>query len=183
MAVSGDVMVSRPTGERIVFRRTAGETDGRVVEFDLFVAPGGRPGAPHRHLRSEERFEVIRGSIHFDVDGVAHELDAGDVLTIPAGAPHDFRNRSADEVHLRGWVEPAYRFEDLMETFFALSARGETTEDGRPKLLQAVAVLHHLRDEYRVEEVPHVVQRLAFPILALLARWRGYPAVVEYPTE
>ena len=181
MVKSGDIIESGPTGERVVFRRTAAETDGAVVEFDLFAAPGGRPGAPHRHLLSEERFDVLCGTVLFHVDGVAHQLSAGDTVTIPAGAPHDFRNVGNDEAHMRGWVEPAHRFEELMETFFALSARGQTDETGRPGLLQAAAVLYRLRDEYRVEVVPLWVQRLAFPVLAALARIRGYPDVVTYP--
>lgn len=181
MATAGDVIVSRATGERVVFRRTAAETDGAVVEFDLYVAPGGRPGAPHRHLRSEERFEIIHGTVHFTVDGVEHVLEPGDELTIAAGTPHDFRNRGSTEALMRGWVEPACRFEELMETFFALSALGRTNEQGRPGLLQTVAVLHRLRDEYRVEVVPSAVQTLVFPLLAALARLVGYSPIVRYP--
>jgi mannose-6-phosphate isomerase-like protein (cupin superfamily) len=183
MVKSGDIIESAPTGERMVFRRTAVETDGAVVEFDLFVAPGGRPGAPHRHLISEERFDVLCGTVVFYVDGVEHKLGVGDTITIQAGVPHDFRNLGSEEVHMRGWVEPAHRFEELMETFFALSARDQTDETGRPGLLQTSAVLYRLRNEYRLEVVPLLVQRLAFPVLAALARMRGHPDVVNYPRE
>jgi len=132
MAKPGDIFESAPTGERIEFRCTASETNGSVVEFDLFVAPGGRPGAPHTHLISAEKFEVLKGEITFFVEGEENKLRTGDTITISAGTPHDFRNFGNEEVHMRGWVEPAYRFEELMETFFALSELGKTNKNGRP---------------------------------------------------
>lgn len=181
MAKPGDIFESIPTGERIEFRRTAADTNGALVEFDLFVTPGGRPGAPHTHLTSKEKFEVINGTITFFVDGKKKILNTGDTITIPAGIPHDFRNVSNKEVHMRGWVEPAYHFEELMETFFGLSALGQTDKNGRPGLLQTVAILYRLREEYRVEVVPYWVQRLIFPVLAFWARVRGYPSIVSYP--
>lgn len=181
MVKSGDIIESIPTGERVIFRKTAAETDGSCVEFDLFVAPDGRPGAPHTHLTSQEKFEVLAGSITFYKEGEPQELQTGDTIIIPAGTPHDFKNLGGREVHMRGWVEPPHHFEDLMETFFALSAMGKTDKDGRPSLLQTVAILYRLRREYRVEIVPYWVQRFIFPILAMLARARGYTSTISYP--
>ena len=46
------------TGERIVFRKRSRDTDGELLEFHLYLAPGGFIAAAHVHPNQEERFEV-----------------------------------------------------------------------------------------------------------------------------
>jgi hypothetical protein len=43
------------SGERIVIRTTAGESGGRRVSWELFLAPGGRVPSSHAHPEQEER--------------------------------------------------------------------------------------------------------------------------------
>ncbi len=45
----------------------------------------GRPGAPHRVSR-EETFVALSGKAHAWIDGQRHDLAAGSVLAVPAGA-------------------------------------------------------------------------------------------------
>jgi transcriptional regulator with XRE-family HTH domain len=51
------------------------------------------PLAPFRHP-GEEQMVVIRGEMHFWVDGVEYVLQAGDCITIDASRPHRAGNRS-----------------------------------------------------------------------------------------
>src|SRR5919107_5750197 len=45
MAFSGQVLDNPISGERFIFQQTAGDTDGRLLAFDLVLEPDGRvPG-------------------------------------------------------------------------------------------------------------------------------------------
>ncbi len=61
MARSGDVLEHPVTGERLVWRRVARDTNGEVVEGDLFALPGAHPAAAHVHPNQVERFGVLEG--------------------------------------------------------------------------------------------------------------------------
>ena len=54
----GTEIVNRQNGERIVITRSGEETDGEVLEFDFYLAPGGSVPDAHFHA---ERF--ARGGI------------------------------------------------------------------------------------------------------------------------
>jgi hypothetical protein len=70
MASAGDELVNPITGERIVFRRTAAETDGRLLEMEAFWTRPGRRAAEHVHPEMQERWDVIAGTPSFRIDDV-----------------------------------------------------------------------------------------------------------------
>jgi hypothetical protein len=53
----GDQIENPVTGERIVFRETARETEGALLAFDYVLRPGGSVPFPHVHPRQMERFD------------------------------------------------------------------------------------------------------------------------------
>ena len=53
MAKSGDELEHPVTGERMVWRQVARDTNGELVEGDLFARPGGHPAAAHVHPSQE----------------------------------------------------------------------------------------------------------------------------------
>jgi hypothetical protein len=55
MARKGDVIENPITGEKIVFLQTAIDTNGEILEFDLFVKPGGYVAAEHIHPKARGR--------------------------------------------------------------------------------------------------------------------------------
>tara|TARA_B100000745_G_C19841420_1_gene278944 strand:- start:53 stop:457 length:405 start_codon:yes stop_codon:yes gene_type:complete len=55
------------------------------------------PGAvvpTHHHDDAEEMFYVFEGSGTAVVNGEEHEMSVGDVLLVPRGSPHSFRNET-----------------------------------------------------------------------------------------
>jgi mannose-6-phosphate isomerase-like protein (cupin superfamily) len=60
----------------------------QVQEFK----PGAAFGKYHYHERSDNVFMVLEGTLKAVVDGQTHLLGAGDLLFIPAGAPHKATN-------------------------------------------------------------------------------------------
>ena len=61
MAREGDVIENPVSGARIVFRKTARNTNGELLQFDLFFKRHLIGGARLIHPRQEMRFEVVFG--------------------------------------------------------------------------------------------------------------------------
>jgi len=81
------------------------DTAGRYSLIDMYVPPGGGPPA-HRH-DCEESFTVLEGEIEATFRGAKVLLRAGQVIQIPANAPHQFRNNSAQPARLLCICSPA----------------------------------------------------------------------------
>jgi len=114
-------VVSRLTGERIVFRRTAQETDGALLEMDDFWPRADHQTPEHIHPAMEERWEVIAGKVRFEVDGATQTVGAGDTIVAPPGTPHSARNVGPEPAHLRIQMRPALRWQEFVERLFALT--------------------------------------------------------------
>jgi hypothetical protein len=62
MISKGQTLRNEVTGETLVFRTTAAETDGASVVVEAFVEPDGAVAAAHVHPAQEERFFVCEVS-------------------------------------------------------------------------------------------------------------------------
>jgi quercetin dioxygenase-like cupin family protein len=84
---------------------TGKDTAGRYCLIDMYVLPNGGP-PPHRH-DFEESFTVLEGEIEATFRGETVTLKAGDVVAIPANAPHRFQNRTIKPARLLCICSPA----------------------------------------------------------------------------
>src|SRR5580765_3498249 len=89
---AGDSIENPVTGERLVFRQTSRETRGEAVVIETYVKPNGFVAAAHVHPAQEERFQVLRGSVGFEIGGKKVVAGPGQRLTVPARTPHKFWN-------------------------------------------------------------------------------------------
>jgi quercetin dioxygenase-like cupin family protein len=86
----------------------AGHEHGAQVSFFLsHNRPGTGPGL-HRHPY-EETFIVQEGDVLFTVGEQTIEAGAGDIVVVPAGAPHKFVSRGA--THRQSSIHPVARME------------------------------------------------------------------------
>jgi quercetin dioxygenase-like cupin family protein len=182
MARVGDELVNPVTGLRTVFRKTAEETGGELLQVDWIGSPGWTTGPDHVHPLQEERFEVLSGRLGLRVGGVERVHGAGDVIVAPAGSAHAAWNAGDDEVHVLVDFRPALRTERAFETLAGLARDGKTSGAGAPRdpLLLAL-VLRHFEDEIYFVRPPLVVQRVVLGALAAVARLLGYRAEYPYP--
>jgi quercetin dioxygenase-like cupin family protein len=174
MIHAGDVIENPVTGERIVFHQTSRETNGEAVVFETFVEPDGFVAAAHVHPKQEERFEIVAGTLGLRVGGQETVARPGETLTVPAGTRHRFWNAGDGEVRFRCEVRPALRFEQLLETMFALAADGKTNKKGMPNLLRLAVIARAHFDVVRLPFPPAFVQRLGLALGAPLGRLVGY---------
>jgi quercetin dioxygenase-like cupin family protein len=180
---AGDTIENPVTGERIVFVRTAAETDGELVVVETFVQPGGFVATAHVHPGQEERFHVLRGTLRFRAGKETLEAGPGQRVTVPAGTPHAFRNVGAGEAHFICEVRPALQFEQLLGTMYALAADGKTNRKGMPNLLRLAVIARAFADTVRLPFPPVAVQRLGLALAAPVGRLLGYePLYAPRPT-
>jgi quercetin dioxygenase-like cupin family protein len=180
MAKAGDELVNPVTGLRTVFRKTAQDTKGELLQVDWIGSPGWTTGPDHVHPRQEERFEVLSGKLGLRVGGVERVHGSGDVVIVSAGAPHAAWNAGDDEVHILVDFRPALRTETAFEALAGLARDGKTNRAGAPKNpLRLALVLREFEEEIYFVRPPLAVQRVILGALAFIARTLGYRD--EYP--
>ncbi len=149
-AASGDVRHIGLVGDTYSLLLTGKETAGQFCLIDMHIPPGGGP-PPHRH-DFEETFSVLEGEIEATFRGTTVVVHAGETIHIPANAPHQFRNSSAQAARLLCICSPAGQEEFFLEVGVPVATR--TTPP--PKLDEAaqaafLAKVLALAPKYRTE--------------------------------
>lgn len=174
MARVGEVLENPVSGQRIVFRKTASQTDGELLEVEcVYTKPTPSRPPVHYHPGQEERFEVLSGEVRVVIDGGERAYDEGEEFVVPPGVPHGMWSEEAG-TRLTWQIRPALKTEAFFETLWGLAASGKTGESGAPNLLQGALIAREYADEFRLASPPWVVQRILFGVLAPAARLLGY---------
>lgn len=182
MAKTGDIIEHPVTGERIIWRKTAKDTGGELLQADLMVQPHGFVAVDHIHPLQEEHFEIVSGNIKFRINGMERELHTGETATIPSRTPHLWWNDDDQEAHVLVELRPALRTEELFETFFGLAQAGKVNKKtGLPNLLIMALVFQEFKNEICPAQPPVVVQRVLFGLLGSIGRLCGYEGRYAYP--
>lgn len=173
---AGRVVENASTGERIVVLRTAAETAGELLEFELRLAPGGHVPSGHVHPEQEETFTVLEGQARFRLGRRTRIATGGDTVVVRPGKAHHFSNPGPGPTRLLVQVRPALQMEDLLVTAAALTRDRRGRLAGQPRLLDLVFFLREFEREVRAPLVPGPLLRAATRTLAWLAGWAGWGA-------
>src|SRR4030081_1454713 len=65
--IVGPIIETPLHGERIRFLKTVPETNGELVQYESWLAPGGSVADAHIHPRQEAQFSVISRTASFSV--------------------------------------------------------------------------------------------------------------------
>lgn len=174
MIRAGDTIENLVTGERILFRKTAADTNGEAVVIECFVKPNGFVAKAHVHPSQEERFEILKGSLMFKLDGQELPAGPGDRILVLAGSKHQFWNAGDEEAHFVCEVRPALQFEQLIETMFSLAADGKTNKKGMPNPFRLAVIAKAHFDTVQLPFPPVWMQRAGLILGAPLGRLLGY---------
>jgi mannose-6-phosphate isomerase-like protein (cupin superfamily) len=173
MVYAGQILENPVSGERIVFRRTAADTGGELLAFELFLSPDGHVPGAHVHPEQEERFEVVKGTMKFRRGLETVFARAGDTVVVPSGVAHRFENAGNEPARVLVEVRPALRMEQLFETATALAREGRTNRKGMPKALELALFVREFEREVRAPFPPAGVVRTVMAPLAWLASIQG----------
>jgi len=174
MAYAGQIIENPVSGERIRFIRTAADTGGRLLEFELELAEDGHVPGAHVHPEQEERFHVLEGTMKFRLGLRTIVAGPGETVVVPAGRVHRFANGGDGTARARVEVEPALDMEQLFETTTELAYEGNVTRTGMPKPLHLALFVRRYEREVRAPFPPAWVVRVLMAPLAALARRRGH---------
>jgi quercetin dioxygenase-like cupin family protein len=173
----GEVYENPACGERVVIRVGNDETNGERILWDLYLEPGGAVVGEHYHPSIEERFTLVRGRLGLRMAGRTEIVDrVGRSALAPANTPHYWWNAGREQarilVEVRGAAD---RFEQMVfRQLFSLAQDGKTDDQGMPNLLQTAVTALEFEDVMRFSRPPWALQRLAFKLIAPIARLRGY---------
>jgi quercetin dioxygenase-like cupin family protein len=146
-----------------------------VLHVETWVEPGGGV-TPHVHPAMEERFEVLAGRPSFLAGREWRTAAPGDIVVVPAGVRHSYRNRGSETAHFVCHVRPPSSLQEFLTEVAALGRSGKLTRHGLPKtpgtMLRAAALAQRHREMAVLlfpPMPPPFLQRLLFPLLARLA--------------
>lgn len=175
MAYAGKEIESPTT--RLVFKQTASDTGGELLQFEQFVRANNPEVPEHVHLRQEERFVVLSGRMGVRASGGERVLRPGEEIAVPPGTPHTFWNAGDEELHHLVELRPALKSEVFFETVFGLQRDGKFPVEGEkkaPNPFQGALIVTEY--ENYLAGIPIIVRRIFFPPLAFLGRLLGYKA-------
>jgi quercetin dioxygenase-like cupin family protein len=171
VATAGQVLENPVSGERLVFRRTAQDTGGEVLEYDLLFRPGGFLVQEHVHPHQSERHEVLEGGLGLVLAGEERRLGPGDALLVPAGTAHRLVAHGSKPVHVRFELRPALETEQFIEALYSfVRLRGNASATP----LQLAVAANAFPDVGHTTRPPLPVQRAFAAALAPVGRLRGY---------
>jgi mannose-6-phosphate isomerase-like protein (cupin superfamily) len=170
----GDVFDNPVTGERATIQLGTRETRGERLVVDLQLRGAGFGSTLHRHPSIHERLRVVSGSVGISIDGVVSMAELGKTIEIPPGVPHRFWNAGIIEAKVLLDFRPANRFEAFTRNMIGLAQDGKTGPKGMPNLLQLALIADEFDDVIQFLSPPRLLQSVLFPILAPVARMRGY---------
>src|SRR5690348_15372343 len=107
MAHTGEEIVNPRTGQRMLFRQTATDTNGKLLQVET-VNPAHRPAEPEPiHPEQVSSAEVLAGTLWFNIAGEVRRVPAGEKIVIPAGVPHYFWNEGDEDARAIQELRPA----------------------------------------------------------------------------
>jgi uncharacterized protein YndB with AHSA1/START domain/mannose-6-phosphate isomerase-like protein (cupin superfamily) len=154
-------------GVHVELRRTAADTDGELVEFDVVGRARGFLAVEHVHTHQSEHYEVIDGTLRLVIDGREHLLGPGDEMETPVGVPHRQLPGGDGEGRVRVTLRPAGRTEEFLRRLTTL----RYNRVGFPRPLDAAAFVRDFGGEgHAARPSLRVQQALSRAVLAIASR-------------
>ena len=159
-----------PLGVRVELLRTARETGGELLEFDVIGRARGLLAQSHVHTTQAERLEVISGAMRLVIDGRERLLTEGQSMEVPAGTPHRQLPAGQGAGRVRVQVRPAGRTQAFLERLAGLCRDGQVNRFGFPRPVAAARLVRDFADTGHASRPPVAVQRALAGLVVALAR-------------
>ncbi len=169
-------IVNPLSGEEITILRTAAQTAGEVLDWELRLAPGGRVPSSHAHPEQSEKFTVLEGRMRFRVGRRRITACPGDSVLVPPGTVHHFANAGPGSARLRVESRPALGMQDLLETAAALAQEQHAAGLALPRLVELALFMADFEREVRAPLLPRRLVRPVLQAVTARARRRGLDA-------
>jgi uncharacterized protein YndB with AHSA1/START domain/mannose-6-phosphate isomerase-like protein (cupin superfamily) len=179
MPEPGAVLEMPTLGVRVEMRKTAAETGGELVEFDVVGRARGFLVQPHVHPGQSERHEVIEGGLRLVVGRRSTLLRPGEAAEVPPGARHRQLPDGDGPGRVRVQLRPAGRAEDFLARLAEIDAAGSYIGSGYPRPRAAAGLVLDFADVGHAAFPPASVQR-ALARRIVRSRSREYAFLDEW---
>ena len=173
MAQQPRVIENPLSGEIITIHRTAAETGGALLKWELVLAAGGKVPSSHAHPRQEELFTVLEGRMRFRVGRRTVTAGPGEAVRVPPGAVHHFANPGPRAARVAVETRPALDMQALLETAAALASDQAAAGRRLPRPAELALFMRDFEQEVRAPYLPAPLVRLVTRAIARLARRSG----------
>lgn len=167
-------------GDTIIFKKTAKDTDGKLLEFEMFIEPTASGPPQHIHPKAEEQFEVLSGEVQAKIGDKTYHFDQGDSFTVPPKIAHAWWNEGNEQAQVNVRLIPATRMEDFLRTWYALAKDGKMNDNGLPSIWQLAITSKKYLDSVHLAR-PLFVQKILWGSLSPVAKILGYKPDYPYP--
>jgi mannose-6-phosphate isomerase-like protein (cupin superfamily) len=161
-----NVIVNPLSGEQITILRTAAETSGAVLDWELLLAPGGRVPSSHAHPEQTETFTVLEGRMKFRVGWRRLVATPGQTVRVPPGTVHHFANAGSVPARLAVESRPALAMAELLATAAAMAQEQHVAGRALPQPVDLALFMAEFSREVRA---PFLPARLVRPVLRRVA--------------
>lgn len=151
---------------------TPTEDDPEVHRALSILGPGYDGPPRHYHEVSTEHFEILQGTVFFDLEGTEQRVSAGETITVPTGTEHSFRCPEGGELAvMRTEITPPGRIGYVLPTLGGIAHDAAVDADNP---LQQAAIAKRLEGDTVFVELDRRVAKPLTDALAPVARLRGY---------
>ena len=178
-----DIIKNPVQGDTIIFKKTAKDTDGKLLEFQMLIEPTASGPPQHIHPEAEEQFEVLSGKVQAKIGNQKYHFEQGDSFTVPSGTAHAWWNEGNEQAKVQVRLTPATRMEDFLRTWYALAKDGKMNDNGLPSIWQLATTSKKYLDSVHLVKPPLIVQKILWNILSPVAQILGYKPDYPYPSE
>ena len=92
--------IPNPIGGQMIVKLRDEATHGAYSVHDNILPPGSPGPRPHRHLRHDEVFYVLAGTLTIRIEDAVFQAGAGSFVVVPRGAAHQPSNPSDEPAHV-----------------------------------------------------------------------------------
>ena len=167
---------NKATGDRIEFIQTAAQTNGRISEFIMTLAPNSSwaKSPKHFHPYQRETFKVIAGELNLNV-GKNHLVltPEDDKVIVDKFTLHSFWNTTNQEVKFIAEIIPPKQIEKGIRRTYQLAQQGKINKKNIPHNPFYTLVLMKDFDAY-FAIIPWKIQKFIFSFGAKFAALFGY---------
>ncbi|MFO7623533.1 MAG: cupin domain-containing protein [Anaerolineales bacterium] len=165
-------------GYGLIFRKTAQDTQGELLEMEAFYRPKGELPPQHYHPHQEEYFQVLAGTFLVVIGTDKLTFSTGEDFKIPAGTSHAMQNVSAEKGQLLWQTRPALQSEGFFETVWKMDRDSPSDKRTLGQILQLALIFQEYSREVHLSNPS---QRIILKLLAPVARILGYKAQWRSP--
>jgi mannose-6-phosphate isomerase-like protein (cupin superfamily) len=133
--------------DSVTFLKTSQESDQKVTEIEITLAPGGG-NTLHYHKTYSETFTAMDGELGLKLGKTEQKiLKPGESFTVPPMQLHCFFNPGNQPIRFQAKIQPGHEgFENTLRILYGMAADGLTDSKSIPKNIMHTAVIVHMSD-------------------------------------